>query len=217
MARAFEKINEPGRGFGVRKIYISWGDCAWAKPWVYLLHEKLSPICYDESNNAIETVLPLPHEIQAGSIAEAEWRELRARVTDVVVVFTSAYIGKQQRQFKSGQPSELLLFIDRKEGDERDSLTLWLAPLEGLKLKHYQIGEKSLGRYTWWHWLKGKEEKFKYLGTAENPQYTTGFIQELDDAIDRLLAHVPRNCEQCWCEQSSVRQTTHGMSSDNAP
>ena len=210
--KASGKIIDPGRRFGERKIYVAWEYCTWAKSWMDMFHEKLAPIGYDKSDNPVETLLH--HDIPAGSIVTVELRDLQAKATDVVVVLTSAYILKQQNQIKAGRESELSIFIERKEEDDRDSLTLWLAPLESLKLRYYQVGEKRLDRYSWWHWLKEEQQHFTHYGPADH-RYTTGFIQELDAAIDRLMAHVPRLCQQCACKTTDASSDNIDLSTRN--
>lgn len=193
---AAKKITSPGRSSGERRIYVSKEYCAWAKSWVDGFWEKLVPIGFDDFDNEVKVILP-PEIPDGGGIKTVDRRDLRMGVTDVVVIFTSGYIAKQQRLFEAGKASELLCFIERKESEDGDSLTLWLAPLESLKLRNYELGGKRLRSYPWWHWLKGEEQAFRFLGPSDDLRFTAGFIQDLDEAVARLLAHAPIRCEQC--------------------
>jgi hypothetical protein len=91
--------------------------------------------------------------------------------------------------------SELLEFIQRKDGDVSNTLIIWLAPLEEVKLHRYKLGQRNLNDFPWWHWLK--KQRFMLPGNLENVQHNAEFMDEIGQAVDRLLSHGLSMCEEC--------------------
>jgi hypothetical protein len=110
--------------------------------WIQGFKEMVEPMCKDDTGRALEKLFS--DNMKAGDIVPAKLREMRARATDVVIVLTSGYLNAQNAKTARDEFSELGEFIQRKDGDASNTLILWLAPLEKLRLQRYRIDNRDL-------------------------------------------------------------------------
>ena len=201
-------IVDPGQNGGevkLRKVYISWvpDDLKRASEWVRQLREALRAVTQDDTSTPVKTVFPgwrddsASEEGMSGNISEAELRDARTGVTDLLVVATSAYLNQQMKQAGNksdlGKPaSELLWFLSLGPQQVPRLPVCWLAPLEQLKLKRYQIGDVNLGELLDWHPLKDNEARFASLEEGKSK-----FVDEIQEAMDQLLGHGLNLCQKC--------------------
>ena len=192
-------FNEP-----VRKIYVSWvPNSIWDSTvaWVNLLEKAFGAADYDEAGREITVFFPRI-DSTAGSVIQVEQRDQLSDATDLLVVGTSDYINIHKQKINSGESTELLFFVEKRDSGAHQELILWIAPLDKsldkLKLSRSRfVPGKKLSDILGWHWLRNS--RFPQPGGKNNPEQIAIARDAIHEAIDKILGHI-ESCEDCAYE-----------------
>lgn len=176
-----------------RVVYLSWvpDEHDFAKTCVTAFIKKLTPIHDDDFG----VPLTVRDSRPAGTAGDVRVRPMQKEalhdVTDVVGVMSSEYLACNCAG--DGRDAELVFFIGRKRDEgkagEGPVLSLWVAPVETLKLDRYAVFRSTPGR--WWHALI---EQARFHIDKDQPET---LYDEVAAAIDKVLGHRATQCGNC--------------------
>jgi hypothetical protein len=138
------------------------------------------------------------HSLPGDLKKEDMLRDYRDRVTDFIGMITTEYIKHNKLGGTDDLATELVIFLERKQADKSGTLTMWLAPLEAMKLSMYVIAGICLGdpTTTWLHRLKGDNEGWKFP-MKDDLKSIGEFRKDIRWAVYRVKEHIRDRCPAC--------------------